>query len=46
MFIISVHVDVNRNGFIDSGDYITDKYYTIQPNINPNYIIVEVTKIN
>jgi|GEM_PF-2526622 Trm5-related predicted tRNA methylase len=46
MFIISVHVDMNRNGVIDSGDYITTKYYTIQPNINPNYIVVEVTRID
>jgi hypothetical protein len=46
MLTNSVHVDAGINGIVNKGDYIITNYCIIQPTINPNYLIVEVTRID
>ena len=44
-YIVSAHVDVNKDGVINVGDYINTGSHMIDPFSNSNYVTIEVTKV-
>lgn len=44
-YILNVHIDTNRDGMINAGDYINTGSHTINSDINPNHLDIIVKKV-
>ena len=45
MYVVSAHVDVDGDGRMSIGDYITQEYYPVLTRGNPKYVVVHVKAI-
>ena len=45
LYVVSVHVDVDGDGKISRGDYITTGLYPVLTRENPDHVVVDVNEV-
>ncbi len=45
MYVVQVHVDVDGDGRVGVGDFITQEYYPVVTQGNPRFVVVHVKEV-